>query len=148
MEKILIICGIWIAFLPRFRGNVNLDNKHKRNQIIVWMCIVTGCCSILVGLNAVLDFVKESKGLLIILYVLLLALSIFLMYVKVKEEKSVIAKLAVTISVILLLLSLYIVLADITEIASACVGLTGELIILASPCDAIMNKISKNNFAD
>ncbi len=136
----LIICGVWLLFLPKCKWNIILSDNGKRTWLIARMCSVVGCYSILVGLNKVLGFVEDSEGFLIILYGLLFVLSALYVYIKAKVEKSVIAKIAVIIGVLFLLVSLFIVISDITEIISACVGLTAGLIMLAAPYDVIMIK--------
>lgn len=145
MDKMLIFCGIWIAFLPNMKWNVLLREKRKDSFVLSGMFYLSGCFSVLVGLNAVIGIIHNTKISLLVLYVALWLLVVISIVIKIKVEKSTLARISGLVGVIFLILSMYVIFADIGEIASSCVALAGGLIMLAAPLDVIVIKNKSHN---
>lgn len=130
MEKMLVLCGIWIVLISCQRWNIIWKNKEKK-PILPFISGMIGVGTIIVGLFAVLDWMKPFQKAAEIIYIFMFLLSIIYIFIKIKKEKGMLSKSIAFLGIILSVISIIIVCLNVKEVASACVILTGELIMLA-----------------
>lgn len=127
MEKILLFCGIWIIILPILFQNGDFGKQRKyfiSTQII-------GLFVILMGILHFFNVVKKGNYIDIVLFWVLLIWVGKLSYDKMKNKNTRIIRVMCCISIVLGILSVFIVLQEVSEVTSAIVILTCSLIGLS-----------------
>lgn len=128
MERMLVLCGIIIIIIPKWFKESYFGSQKKyclSTQII-------GVFTTLLGGLYFLDKIEKGNFLCIILYGLLLAWNVALLWNKIKMERGMISKTMCIVNIVLILSSI-IILYDIQEIASSIVILTCTLISVSIP---------------
>ena len=127
MEKLLFFCGIWIIIVPILFQNGDFGKQRKyliSTQII-------GLFVILMGILHFFNVVKKGNYIDIVLFWVLLIWVGKLSYDKMKNKNTRIIRVMCCISIVLGILSVFIVLQEVSEVASAIVILTCSLIGLS-----------------
>ena len=119
MEKLLLFCGIWIIIVPILfeNGDFGKQKNFSYTQVI-------GLFVILMGILHFFNVVKKGNYIDIVLFWVLLIWVGKLSYDKMKNKNTRIIRVMCCISIVLGILSVFIVLQDVSEVASAIVILT------------------------
>lgn len=125
-----MFCGIWIVLISCQRWNIIWKDKEKK-PILPFISGMIGVGTIIVGLFAVLDWMKSFQKAAEIIYIFIFLLSIIYIFIKIKNEKGMLSKSIAFLGIILSAISIIIVCLNVKEVASACIILTGELIMLS-----------------
>ena len=125
MEKLLLFCGIWIIIVP-----ILFKNRDFGKQKISFTQII-GLFVILMGILHSFNVVKKGNYIDIVLFSVLLIWVGKLSYDKMKNKNTRIIRVMCCISIVLGILSVFIVLQEVSEVTSAIVILTCSLIGLS-----------------
>ena len=125
METLLLFCGIWIIIVP-----ILFKNRDFGKQKISFTQII-GLFVILMGILHSFNVVKKGNYIDIVLFSVLLIWVGKLSYDKMKNKNTRIIRVMCCISIVLGILSVFIVLQEVSEVTSAIVILTCSLIGLS-----------------
>ena len=137
MEHLLFLCGIWILVLPNSKEDITYHQKSKITGIIHMICMIAGCDSVFIALNALCNFTNQMNLFLVALYAMLMFLNVYFAYKKMHLEKGKLSKIIVGSSGVLGLVSIIVILLSMEAISLSCVLLTAVLIVLSTSNEEI-----------
>lgn len=137
MNRLLFFCGIWILALPNSKENITDHQKSKITGIIHMICMIAGCDSVFIALNALCNFTNQMNLFLVALYAMLMLLNVYFAYKKMYSEKGKLSKIIVGSSGVFWLVSIIVILLNFEVISFACVLLTAVLIVLSTSNEEI-----------
>lgn len=136
MEFILICSGVWNIIFAFSKWSI-----EAKNRLLKTLCTISGCSLIIAGISSY--FLPIDEKLVIASFYILLFMVGMLIECKYSTENHIISKCAVFLALaIVILASMMVLFAErIDDYESACVALTGSIMILSIPYIQLSDRI-------